>query len=166
MWVMQIFINLFSNVVKYNCVGGSVSIEVCWFELGWVEVVVCDMGFGLSDEQCVVFFQFFNCLGCENSGLFGIGIGLVISQCLVEMMGGSLRVEGQDGFGVCFVLRLLVVGEVVVLFVVVCVEELVLLQVGFYWCVFYVEDNLLNVDVMCGIFEQCFGLELEVVMMV
>ena len=42
-------------------------------------------------------FQPFNRLGRERSTLEGTGIGLVISQRLAELMGGSLRARSVSG---------------------------------------------------------------------
>ncbi len=160
--VTQILINLLSNAVKYNRAGGSVSIEARRPEPGWVEVAVRDTGLGLSDEQRAALFQPFNRLGRENSGLPGTGIGLVISQRLAEMMGGSLRAEGQDGPGACFVLRLPAAGEAAASPAAARAEEPAPPQAGPHRRVLYVEDNPLNADVMRGILEQRPGLELEV----
>ncbi|MFG6465534.1 PAS domain S-box protein [Roseateles sp. BYS87W] len=104
--VTQILTNLLSNAVKYNRPGGSVRIDASRPEPGWVEVAVTDTGLGLTEEQREALFQPFNRLGREQSNLPGTGIGLVISQRLAEMMGGSLRAEANGGPGARFVVRL------------------------------------------------------------
>ena len=45
-------------------------------------------------------------LGRERSTQQGTGIGLVISQRLAELMGGSLRARSVAGQGSAFILRL------------------------------------------------------------
>jgi PAS domain S-box-containing protein len=104
--VTQVLTNLLSNAVKYNSERGSILIEARCPEPGWVEIAVQDTGLGLSDTQRAALFQPFNRLGREDSGLPGTGIGLVISQRLADMMGGSLRADPVPGPGACFVLRL------------------------------------------------------------
>lgn len=104
--IKQILTNLLSNAVKYNRQGGLVSIESHRPQPGWVEVTVRDTGIGLTETQRAALFQPFNRLGREHSGLPGTGIGLVISQRLATMMGGSLHAQAVDGPGACFVLRL------------------------------------------------------------
>ncbi|WP_457422463.1 CHASE domain-containing protein [Roseateles sp. P5_E7] len=163
--VTQVLTNLLSNAVKYNRVGGSVSIESSSPAPGWVEVAVRDTGLGLSDEQRAALFQPFNRLGRERSGLPGTGIGLVISQRLAEMMGGSLRAEALDraeGPGACFVLRLPAASAQTPAIAEATQAEPAPPQAGPHRRVLYVEDNPLNAEVMRGILEQRPGLELEV----
>ncbi|HEY0954237.1 MAG TPA: PAS domain S-box protein [Roseateles sp.] len=160
--VTQILTNLLSNAVKYNRAGGSVDIEAHSPEPGWVEVAVSDTGLGLSDEQRAALFQPFNRLGREHSGLPGTGIGLVISQRLAEMMGGSLRAEAVQGPGARFVLRLPAGGVQPLAPHETLPGELDPPRASPQRRVLYVEDNPLNVEVMRGILEQRPGLELEI----
>ncbi|MFG6461799.1 ATP-binding protein [Roseateles sp. DXS20W] len=159
--VTQVLTNLLSNAVKYNRPGGSVAVEARCPEPGWVEIAVRDTGLGLTDEQRAALFQPFNRLGRERSGLPGTGIGLVISQRLAEMMGGSLRAEAVDGPGACFVLRLPAAAAAPAT-TESGPQEPAQPQPGPHRRLLYVEDNPLNADVMRGILEQRPGLELEV----
>ena len=159
--VTQVLTNLLSNAVKYNRPGGSVAVEASCPEPGWVEIAVRDTGLGLTDEQRAALFQPFNRLGRERSGLPGTGIGLVISQRLAEMMGGSLRAEVVDGPGACFVLRL-PAATAAPATAESGPQEPAEPQAGPHRRLLYVEDNPLNADVMRGILEQRPGLELEV----
>jgi PAS domain S-box-containing protein len=160
--VTQILTNLLSNAVKYNRVGGSVDIGTHSPEPGWVEIAVSDTGLGLTDEQRAALFQPFNRLGREHSGLPGTGIGLVISQRLAEMMGGSLRAEAVQGPGARFVLRLPAAGERPLAPHETMPGDLDMPRASPHRHVLYVEDNPLNVEVMRGILDQRPGLELEV----
>lgn len=160
--VTQILTNLLSNAVKYNRPGGSIHIEGHSPEPGWVEIAVSDTGLGLTAEQRAALFQPFNRLGRERSGLPGTGIGLVISQRLAEMMGGSLRAQAQDGPGACFVLRLPAAVADTPVATEPAPDEPAAAQPGPHRRLLYVEDNPLNAEVMRGILEQRPGLELEV----
>ncbi len=104
--VKQILTNLLSNAVKYNIDGGRIHIATRVSATGAVEVAVSDTGLGMSAEQLAGLFQPFNRLGREQSALEGTGIGLVISQRLAELMGGSLRVRSTQGEGSSFILTL------------------------------------------------------------
>ncbi|MBL8279663.1 MAG: CHASE domain-containing protein [Pelomonas sp.] len=160
--VTQILTNLLSNAVKYNHPGGSVSIVAREAEPGWVEVAVRDTGLGLTAEQRADLFQPFNRLGRERSGLPGTGIGLVISQRLAEMMGGSLRAEAvDDGPGACFVLRLPAAAKAASHPGDAAPEPAARLPDGPRRRLLYIEDNPLNAEVMRGILEQRPGIELE-----
>jgi PAS domain S-box-containing protein len=160
--VTQILTNLLSNAVKYNVVGGSISIEAESPAPGWVEIAVRDTGLGLSEEQRAALFQPFNRLGREQGSLPGTGIGLVISQRLAEMMGGSLRAEAVGGPGARFVLRLPAAGAGTPATADTRADEPAPPQASPHRRLLYVEDNALNVEVMRGVLEQRPGLELEV----
>jgi PAS domain S-box-containing protein len=161
--VTQILTNLLSNAVKYNVAGGSVSIEATSPAPGWVEIAVRDTGLGLSEEQRAALFQPFNRLGREQGSLPGTGIGLVISQRLAEMMGGSLRAEAVSGPGARFVLRLPAAGAAGMPAVAEAPsDEPAAPQAGPHRRLLYVEDNALNAEVMRGVLAQRPGLELEV----
>ncbi|MDP2219836.1 MAG: response regulator, partial [Hydrogenophaga sp.] len=56
----------------------------------------------LSAEQQAQLFQPFNRLGQESGGEEGTGIGLVVTNRLVELMGGVLGVESTPGVGSVF----------------------------------------------------------------
>ncbi len=160
--ITQILTNLLSNAVKYNLPGGSISIEAASPEPGWVEVAVRDTGLGLTTEQRDALFQPFNRLGREASGLPGTGIGLVISQRLAEMMGGSLRADAVIGQGACFVLRLPASRNGAAMLPEPGPTEPAPHQAGPHRRVLYVEDNPLNAEVMRGILAQRPNLDLDV----
>ena len=150
--VTQILTNLLSNAVKYNHAGGSISLTASCPQPGWVEIAVRDTGIGLTDEQRGALFQPFNRLGRESTGLPGTGIGLVISQRLAEMMGGSLRAEAvPDGPGACFVLRLTAAETPSIPSAEGAPELPADRHAVPRQRVLYVEDNPMNAEVMRGI---------------
>ncbi|MFG6414866.1 PAS domain S-box protein [Roseateles sp. DC23W] len=160
--VTQILTNLLSNAIKYNRTGGSVDVASHSPQPGWIEVTVSDTGLGLSDEQRAALFQPFNRLGREHSGVAGTGIGLVISQRLADMMGGSLRAESIEGPGARFVLRLPAAGPLPAEVPDSMPGDLDMPRASPHRRVLYVEDNPLNAEVMRGILDQRPGLELEI----
>ena len=101
----QVFGNLLSNAVKYNRPQGSVRI-VCAREGGHAVISVRDTGFGMNPQQVAQLFQPFNRLGAEFSKEAGSGLGLVVSQHLVNRMGGGIGVASEPGVGTVFTLRL------------------------------------------------------------
>ena len=56
----------------------------------------------MTAEQLAHLFEPFNRLGREHSGVPGTGIGLVICQRLIQMMGGALTVSSVEGQGSLF----------------------------------------------------------------
>jgi len=150
--VKQILINLLSNAVKYNTEGGRIHIASRPAD-EMVEIAVTDTGLGMTTEQLGELFQPFNRLGRERSHQEGTGIGLVISQRLAELMGGSLRARSVAGEGSSFILSLPAVDEPGVLH-----SDFGLPSTGspayHRRIVHYVEDNETNVEVMRGILAQ------------
>ncbi|MBX3620581.1 MAG: PAS domain S-box protein [Rhizobacter sp.] len=98
----QVLVNLLSNAIKYNRPGGSVTLRWPVGDDGMVHLQVHDTGIGLSAAQQEHLFEPFNRLGLERSGIEGTGIGLVITQRLLQLMGGRLSVQSTPGEGSCF----------------------------------------------------------------
>lgn len=97
----QVLVNLISNAVKYNRKGGTVRVRV-WQDGPHVALQVSDTGMGLSPDQQAHLFEPFNRLGAERTSIDGTGIGLVIVQRLISLMGGTLSVSSQVGVGTTF----------------------------------------------------------------
>lgn len=95
----QVLLNLLSNAVKYNREGGEITMVHGGDALGNVAIAVRDTGAGLSPAQIGQLFQPFNRLGLESAAIEGTGIGLTISQKLVEQMGGTLQAASEPGTG-------------------------------------------------------------------
>ncbi|HUG22988.1 hybrid sensor histidine kinase/response regulator [Piscinibacter sp.] len=103
----QVLVNLLSNAIKYNRPRGSVTVR--WSAAAHgdaVQLQVSDTGQGLSAEQQAHLYEPFNRLGAERSSIEGTGIGLVVTQRLVHLMGGSLDVASEPGVGSAFTVTL------------------------------------------------------------
>lgn len=98
----QVVLNLISNAIKYNRPGGTVAVDLLQPEFGRVWIRVTDTGHGIAPERLKELFQPFSRLGAENGPVEGTGIGLTITQRLVELMGGSVGVESRLGEGSTF----------------------------------------------------------------
>jgi len=98
----QVILNLLSNAVKYNSENGKITICCDLTDNKMVRVSITDTGEGLSKEQQADLFTAFNRLGQENTSIEGTGIGLVITQHIVELMGGQISVESEAGKGSTF----------------------------------------------------------------
>ena len=90
----QVVLNLLTNAIKYNRPHGKVFITLHATDTD-VRLVVKDTGLGMSAQQLAQLFQPFNRLGKEHSTIEGTGIGLAITQHLVELMGGEVSVSSQ-----------------------------------------------------------------------
>lgn len=101
----QILTNLISNAVKYNRSGGEVHVGA-HVQAAEVVITVKDNGVGMTPAQVEGLFQAFNRLGREKSAVEGTGIGLYITKRVVDLLGGELRIESQEGMGTVAVVRL------------------------------------------------------------
>ena len=108
----QIFLNLFTNAVKYNQQDGSVSIVCTQNDMRLVRIGIQDTGPGISKERIADLFQPFNRLGAEFTEIEGTGIGLVITQKLIALMKGKIEVESILGEGSIFWVELPTVQRV------------------------------------------------------
>ena len=100
--VRQVLINLLSNAIIYNTKDGAVEVSCSQRGAGRVRIQVRDTGHGLPAEVVGQLFQPFNRLGQEKGPTTGTGIGLVMSQRLVKLMGGDIGVESTVGVGSVF----------------------------------------------------------------
>jgi PAS domain S-box-containing protein len=98
----QVARNLLTNAVMYNSPGGSVTISIDQHLTGFIGIKISDTGAGIAEEHLDDLFQPFNRLGFENSGTDGTGVGLAISNNLVEAMSGNIAVETILGTGTTF----------------------------------------------------------------
>ena len=103
----QIMINLVSNAVKYNRTGGTVTVATrvlndSVHNTGMIRVSVADTGDGIPTERQAQIFQPFNRLGRESSGIEGTGIGLYLTNRLVDQLGGAIGFDSVPGTGTTF----------------------------------------------------------------
>ncbi len=103
----QVIINLMTNAIKFTD-AGKVLLKVKQLPLdnhkSTIEFQVIDTGIGLTDEQISKLFQSFSQANISTSRRYGgSGLGLLISKQLIEMMGGSIRVESEYGKGSRFI---------------------------------------------------------------
>jgi PAS domain S-box-containing protein len=102
----QVVLNLLSNAIKYNRPGGEVRVTTETTDDATLRIHVADTGAGLSEEQLRRLFVPFERLGAEETSIQGTGLGLVVSQRLIELMGGRLSAESALGVGSTFTIEL------------------------------------------------------------
>ncbi len=100
--LVQILANLLSNANKYTPEGGDLKITAR-VELESVRVSVQDNGIGLSEsDRSKLFLQFFRSDEPAVREEPGWGLGLYVTQRLVELFGGEIGVESEMGRGSTF----------------------------------------------------------------
>ena len=103
----QILINLLSNAVKFSHEGGDIGLFVektaSDGEWGVYQFEVRDQGIGIDPRTAARLFQPFEQADTSISRTYGgTGLGLVIAKGLVEMMGGAISLESEQGRGSTF----------------------------------------------------------------
>jgi adenylate cyclase len=107
--VRQILLNLLSNACKFT-ENGQVTVAATRAPLDGddgVAFTVADTGIGMTLQQMANLFQEFSQADSSITRKYGgTGLGLVISQRLSRMMGGSITVDSTPGAGTTFTVRL------------------------------------------------------------
>ncbi len=100
----QVLINLIGNALKFTGQGQVfVAIERSPDSVDGLHFSVRDTGIGIAAEkQAVIFEAFTQVDGSFTRKFGGTGLGLTIASRLVQMMGGRIWVESQEGQGSTF----------------------------------------------------------------
>lgn len=97
----SILTNLVKNAIKYSQEG---TIEFGYLKKGeTLEFYVTDTGIGIPKErQIAIFERFIQADITDKMALQGAGLGLSIAKAYVEMLGGKIWVESEEGIGSTF----------------------------------------------------------------
>ena len=99
--VEQILVNLIGNALHYT-VEGSITVRA-WSKAQKLWIAVIDTGKGIAQENLPhIFERFWRADQSRSRHSGGTGIGLAITQRLVELQGGQIQVESQLGKGSTF----------------------------------------------------------------
>lgn len=99
--VRQVLVNLVGNAVKFTDTG-KVGLSVVHRE-NRLRIAVVDTGRGVAaEDQALLFARFSQIDAALNRQHGGAGLGLAISKGLVELMGGEIGVESEQGRGARF----------------------------------------------------------------
>jgi signal transduction histidine kinase len=106
--VHQVLVNLLSNAIKYTPDTGSVTVAAQLSQSpDMVEISVSDTGIGIPAELLPhVFDRFSRVERPEIQHTVGTGLGLSIAKGLVEVHGGEIRVQSEEGRGTCLTFTL------------------------------------------------------------
>ncbi len=103
--VKQVLMNIMGNALKFTPPGGQISVRLTEFQgapegFGFYVFTIWDTGIGMNRE---LLEHIFEPAGKKSkpspNGTQGMGLGLVITQNIVETMGGTIRVESEEGKG-------------------------------------------------------------------
>ena len=108
----QILLNVLSNAIKFTPAGGTVSVRVRQLAgkvhgYGQYEFRIKDSGIGMSPEFAQKIFEPFERERTSTvSQIQGTGLGMAITKNIVDMMGGTIKVQTAQGKGAEFIICL------------------------------------------------------------
>jgi len=97
----QIFINLIGNALKFTSKGGiTVSAQVYNKDKNYLQLSVLDTGIGIQEKDKCKLFQIFGKIEHEEGSTAvnhqGVGLGLTISNSLVDILCDNKKLQGID----------------------------------------------------------------------
>jgi signal transduction histidine kinase len=102
----KVVLNLLFNALKFTPAGGRVELRAEKRGEALV-LMVADTGMGISEKNLPhVFDRFWQADGSSKRKYQGVGIGLALVKELVEIHGGQVTVESQEGKGTTFTVTL------------------------------------------------------------
>jgi PAS domain S-box-containing protein len=160
----QVLLNILSNAIKYNRIGGRVRIFFREPDRQRLRLCVADTGYGMTPEEIPKSFLPFERLGADRTATEGTGLGLTLSRGLIQAMGGELGVEeSTPDIGTTFYIELPLVeadsaamDDLAVLPEQQSLEGLAV-RGG---TVVYIEDNLSNLDLVYGLLSHVSNVRL------
>jgi PAS domain S-box-containing protein len=104
--LQQMIWNLLSNAVKFTPNGGRIEAQLT--KAGsHIQIVVSDSGKGMpKDFLPFAFIPFSQADNTSQKGHRGLGLGLAIVRQVVEMHGGTVQVQSEEGKGTIFTIQL------------------------------------------------------------
>ena len=108
----QVLLNIISNAIKFTHVGGDIIIRLAEKPCARKDYAtyvfsIKDNGIGISDRFIEhIFDTFARERSSTVSGIQGTGLGMAITKNIVDMMGGTIDVESQEGKGSKFTVTL------------------------------------------------------------
>lgn len=101
--IEQILDNLLSNSVKFT-EAGTITLRADYAD-GRLSLQVTDSGIGMSKETMSRIFRPFEKLASQTNS-DGFGLGLPITKGIVHLMGGTIEVESEQGYGSTFIVSI------------------------------------------------------------
>jgi heavy metal sensor kinase len=104
--LVQLFLNLLDNALKYTLPGGPIGVRVQPVAATW-QVAVADSGPGIPAEHLPhLFDRFYRVDTSRARATGGVGLGLAIAQTIAQQHGGAIAVASYAGQGTIFTVTL------------------------------------------------------------
>jgi signal transduction histidine kinase len=109
--IHELFSNLMTNAAKYTLVGGHIELLVSNTN-DKILVKVQDDGVGIPDDALPhIFEEFYRANNVKAEAVEGTGLGLSIVKQILNVHGGEIWVESEQGKGTTFSFTLPIVGK-------------------------------------------------------
>ena len=108
----EVLTNIVSNAIKFTRPGGRIQVRLTEYEaaqdgMAGYRISVSDTGIGMSQEFLKHIYEPFERAQTSTvSGIQGTGLGMSITKRYVDMMGGTLEVESEEGKGSTFTISI------------------------------------------------------------
>jgi len=103
----QVLYNLLGNAIKFSPDKGIVEVSISKSRLGDMTICVRDYGIGIGkDHQQAIFEKFKQVDTGTTRSYEGSGLGLAISKGIVDLHGGRIWVESEEGQGASFYVQI------------------------------------------------------------
>ncbi len=165
--VREVFNNVLGNAVKYTPRGGSINMittEIPCDKEGYVtfETSISDNGIGISEEFMPHLFEpFTRELNTTAGKIPGTGLGMPIVKQMLDLMGGTIKVESMKGVGSTFTITLthpICDAELCEKQETVCEDEQREIFIGKR--ILLAEDNDMNAEIAAAILDE-YGMQVD-----
>ncbi len=105
--IRQVLLNLLSNAIKFTPTGGQVTLSVGLDDQDAFVFTVTDTGVGMDEKERAMAMTKFGQVESDLSRRFeGTGLGLPLTESLVQLHGGTLTIVSEKGTGTTVTVRL------------------------------------------------------------
>ncbi len=109
--LIQVIMNLVDNAIAYTNAGGKVTLEV-GVKYNNAYLIVRDTGIGIAKEHLVhIFERFYRVDPARSRAADNTGLGLAITEWIVQAHGGKISVESEVGKGTTFTVMLPIAAQ-------------------------------------------------------
>lgn len=103
----RLILNIFSNAIKYTNIEGNIEVNILKRNKD-VKIAIRDYGIGISEENLkIIFNRFERADKTFSRDTEGSGLGLSISQKIVEILNGNIKIFSKEKKGTTVVITLL-----------------------------------------------------------
>lgn len=107
--------NIIDNGIRYNKPEGKLEISLSLEGENFIKITIKDTGIGIpKKEQEELFKRFFRGSNVRKTGKEGFGLGLYITKKIIDLHGGEIKIESQEGLGTNVIIILPIKEELII----------------------------------------------------